>query len=450
MSGATLPARTSADPDWPAARYAWYVVGLLTLAYALAILDRVSIALLIQPLKAALGISDTQFGLLQGMAFSLVYTLLGLPLGMLADRTKRLRILIVGLTLWSLATMASGLAHSYAQLFAARIGVGIGEAALVPVAASLIADYFAPGRRPKAYGVFVAGSSLGTAMALALGGLFLAVADDLIGGVPALFGQMQPWQIVFFLCGAPGLVLAIVIALSVREPERRGGGSITPKLTLRPMLALFGRYPGAFGCLIVGTVLNLVCVYAVVGWFPALFMRVHGWSAPETGWILGAVGLPISTFAAFNSGWVIVWLDRRGSPHSPMLAGAASALSMLVFATLACLAPSGGLALAGYAVNSFFLNWTMSAAYSGVARITPNALRAQVMAVHTIASGLLALTAGNFAVGFLSDTLFRQPGGIALALASIFVTCGGASCVVLLAGRRPFARAAAEIEARAA
>lgn len=432
---------------WPQRSYAWYVLALLTLAYALAILDRVSIALLIEPLQKSLAIDDTQFGLLQGMAFSVVYSVLGLPLGMLSDRSRRVPLLLGGLTLWSVATIGCSLATTFHELFIARMMVGVGEAALVPVATSLIADYFAPGIRPKAYGLFVTGSSLGTAAAMALGGVFLDWADDLIASLPSLFGHMQAWQVVFVLCGAPGLVLALLLLLTVREPARQGGARETEPLSLRPILRLFAQQPGAFALFMLGSVLNLVCVYAIVGWFPALFIRVHGWGAAETGKILGTYGLPVSIFAAVNSGWVIAWLVRRGYKDAPILCAMGCAASMAVFGTLSCLAPSGSLALAGYLLNALFLNWNTSAVYTGFAQITPNALRAQVMALQTIASGLIALTAGNFIVGFLSDTVFTGKTGIAWSLGSVFFTCGIGALLVLMAARRGFREAASDLAA---
>lgn len=435
---------------WPARRYAWYVVACLTLAYALAILDRVSISLLITPLQAALKINDTQFGLLQGMAFSICYSVLGLPLGMLCDRSHRVTVLVGGLTLWSLATIGCALASTFPQLFVARMLVGVGEAALVPVATSLIADYFTPLARPKAYGVFVTGSSLGTGAAFALSGLFLSWADRLIATVP-FFRGLAAWQAVFVLCGAPGIVLAAIVALSVREPLRHGVVSAARGFSLRPILALFRARPRAFGALMIGTVLNLVCVYAIVGWFPALFIRAHGWTPAQTGYALGAVGVPISTFAAINSGWVIAWLTRRGHIDAPLIAATVCGLSMVVFGTLGCLAPSGAIALACYAVNALFVNWNISAVYSGISLIAPNEMRGQVMALHTICSGLIALTAGNFIVGFLSDTIFNQPGGIKYALGFVFFAFGLAAAVVLASGRKAFreaARAHGERESR--
>lgn len=425
---------------------AWYAVLLLTLAYALAILDRVSISLLIVPLQKALHIHDTEFGLLQGMAFSIVYSLLGLPLGIAVDRAKRVPIMVGGLVLWSLATIGCSLAQSFGQLFIARMLVGIGEASLVPVATSLIADLFTPAMRPKAYGVFVTGSTLGTASAMALSGVFLGWADRLILGVPALFGTMQPWQIVFILCGAPGLVLAIILAFTVREPARRGAVA-AGSISLAPVWRLFARRPHAYGLFLLGSVLNLTCVYAIVGWFPALFIRVHGWSASFTGKVLGIGGLPISIFAAINSGWVIVWLARRGHRDAPVLVAGACAASMIVFGVPACLAPSAWVALGGYLLNAMFVNWNTSAVYAGLAQITPNAARAQVMAVHTILSGLVALTAGNFMVGALSDYVFPGPTGIAPALGTVFLLCGLGSLVSFMAARSAYREAAKALEA---
>ncbi|MBT0669234.1 MFS transporter [Novosphingobium profundi] len=451
QEGTTNRARARRDHGgWPDIRYAWYVLALLTLAYALAILDRVSIALLIEPLQASLHIDDTQFGLLQGLAFSMVYSLLGLPLGLLSDRRRRMTILVAGLALWSLATIGCSLATTFHELFFARMLVGVGEAALVPVASSLIADFFAPAIRPKAYGIFVTGSSLGTAAAMALGGLFLGWADGLIAGLPRLFGAMEPWQIVFILCGAPGLVLALLLAVTGREPVRQGGHAPTQGLSVGPLLALFRQRPAAFGLFMLGSVLNLVCVYAIVGWFPALFIRAHGWDAGWTGKVLGMVGLPVSIFAALNSGWVIAWLTRRGHADAPVLCAMGCALSMVVFGTLACLAPSGGWALVGYALNALFVNWNTSAVYSGFAQITPNSLRAQIIALQTIASGLIALTLGNFLVGYLSDTLFTGPAGIAWSLGCVFFVCGLAALGVLAGARRGFRAAARDLSGKEA
>ncbi|MFT3968214.1 MAG: MFS transporter, partial [Sphingobium sp.] len=264
--------------------------------------------------------------------------------------------------------------------------------------------------------------------------------DRLISAV-SIFHGMAPWQIVFILCGAPGIVMAAVVLFTVREPRRHGVVSVTQGFSLGPILALFCERPRAYLTLMVGTVSNLVCVYAIVGWFPALFIRAHHWTPAETGYLLGIVGMPISLFAAINSGWVISWLMNRGRRDAPFIAAMVSGLSMAVLGTLACVVSSGPLAMVFYALNAFFVNWNISGVYSGISLITPNQLRGQVMALHTICSGLIALTAGNFIVGFLSDTVFKQPGGISYALGLVFFAFGLAAFLILAFGRRAFAAA---------
>ena len=152
--------------------------------------------------------------------------------------------------------------------------------------------------------------------------------------------------------------------------------------------------------------------------------------------------MPISIFAAINSGWVIAWLTKRGHKDAPLIAAICCALSMVVFGTFACVVPSGPLALLGYALNALFLNWNISGVYSGIALIAPNEMRGQVMAIHNILSGLVALTAGNFIVGFLSDTVFTERTGIAWSLGTVFFCCGLAATFVLMAGRAAFRAAA--------
>jgi len=144
-------------------------VGILVLAYALAVVDRIAIGLLVEPIKADLHISDTQMGLLQGLAFAVFYSLFGLPLGVLVDRWKRVDVLAMGIFVWSAATAACGFARSYAMLFVGRIGVGAGEATVTPAASSLIADLFHPNERSRAYGVFMVGGAIGTALSYVVG-----------------------------------------------------------------------------------------------------------------------------------------------------------------------------------------------------------------------------------------------------------------------------------------
>ena len=198
----------SHSEDWPDPRYAWYVVALLVLAYASGIVDRIIIGLLVDPIKQDLGLTDTQIGIIQGFAFAVFYSLFTLPVGLLIDRWRRVPVLWVGIAIWSLATVAAGFARSFWSLFTARVLVGAGEATTMPGSSSVISDYFPPHSRPRAFGVFLMGGSVGIGVAYLFGAIAIQFAAGLRSTYPGLLGDFSEWQIVLFVVGAPGLINA--------------------------------------------------------------------------------------------------------------------------------------------------------------------------------------------------------------------------------------------------
>jgi len=308
-----------AGEAWPNRGYAWWVVIALMIAYAFSIVDRTALGLLVQPIEADLHISDTLMGLLQGTAFALFYAVLGLPLGLLADRINRRRLITAGIAVWSAATMACGLASGFVGLFAARLGVGAGEATLSPAGASLIADYFPAEERPKAYGVYAVGTSIGGGMAFLLGGAAIAVAGHLRLTAPGVFGDLASWKIVFLIIGAPGLLISLIFALSVREPIRRGRGQIVGKASFAPLFAQLSKERLVYASLILGAVFNATCIYAVVSWFPTLMIRGDGLAPARVGQLLGTFGTPCGVISCIGSGWLAAWLEKRGRPDASVL-----------------------------------------------------------------------------------------------------------------------------------
>ena len=195
--------------------YRWYVVAILTLAYLVSFLDRQILALMVGPIKADLQLTDTEISLLMGVAFSLFYAFMGIPLGRLADRTCRRNIIIIGITFWSIMSAASGLALKFNHLLMARIGVGAGEASLTPSAISMISDYFSRHERGRAIAFYNMGVSLSTGIAMVLGGAVISfVVNSPIVDIPFL-GTLNKWQYVFFIVSIPGLVLALVVLLTI-------------------------------------------------------------------------------------------------------------------------------------------------------------------------------------------------------------------------------------------
>ncbi len=210
------------DAPYPSPGEAWYVVGVLTLAYVFSFIDRQILSLLVGPIQRDLAINDTWMSLLMGVSFAVFYTLFGIPLGRLADTKNRRNVIAVGIAFWSVMTAGCGLARQYWTLALMRMGVGIGEATLSPSAYSMIADYFRPERRSTAMSVYSMGIYIGSGLAFVLGGIVVKFAAQQESIELPWLGSIRSWQLVFLLVGLPGLPVALLTWLTVREPARRG------------------------------------------------------------------------------------------------------------------------------------------------------------------------------------------------------------------------------------
>lgn len=292
-------------------RRATYTVFLLFLAFAFTFIDRQILSILFEPIKADLDLSDTQLGFLGGMAFSLTYSLLGVPLAMLADRRGRKSIITWSLTIFSTMTVLCGMAASFIYLAMARIGVGIGEAGVNPASQSIVADLYPPEKRSAPMSVIAAGAPVGIIFGLIGGGW---IANE--------FG----WRVAFFVVGAPGLVLALVMALTLREPRRGMADGHDENLrdapSLLTVLGFMWRSPAPRNLLIASTLAN-VAGYGVNSWFPAFFMRTHDLSLTEVGVIVGLAGGTAGLIGALLGGWLFdkVSASRSTAAALKLLAG---------------------------------------------------------------------------------------------------------------------------------
>ncbi|HBG82378.1 MAG TPA: MFS transporter, partial [Acinetobacter radioresistens] len=202
--------------------YTWYVVLLCMLAYIFSFIDRQILALMIEPIKADLNLTDTQFSLLHGLAFSLFYAFMGLPLAYIADRFSRPKLISIGIIFWSLATAFCGLSKNFVQLFLSRMGVGIGEAALSPAAYSMFSDMFSKEKLGRAVAVYSIGSFVGGGIAFLVGGYVIGLLKDTsLIDVP-FFGMLKAWQMAFIIVGLPGIFIGLLFILTVKEPKRKG------------------------------------------------------------------------------------------------------------------------------------------------------------------------------------------------------------------------------------
>jgi len=213
---------TASDPNsWPNQRYGWYVTAVLLLGYTFSFVDRQVLNLLVEPIRLDLGISDTQISFLQGFAFVITYVGLSIPIGRMVDKFHRIRIMIGGILVWSITTIACGLSGNYTQLLTARLGVGAGEAAMTPAAWSVLADYFHPDKLARPISVYLMGPYLGAGIAMIAGAEVLDWTRNTTELTLPLLGTVAPWQFTFIAVGLPGFLIAALF-LTLKEPKRTG------------------------------------------------------------------------------------------------------------------------------------------------------------------------------------------------------------------------------------
>ena len=418
-------------------RYAWYLVAVLCVAYTLSFVDRMILALLVEPIKRDLGISDTQVGLLHGFAFAIFYTTLGVPIARLADRTDRRRLIAAGIAFWSAMTALCGLARGFWELFLARIGVGVGEASLSPAAFSMLADAFPADRLGRALGVYSSAIFAGAGIALLVGGGVAAAAASAAAVHLPLVGAVQPWQLTFIVVGAPGLVVALWV-LSLREPPRRGVAIAARQEPLAAVFAWMRRHARAYGCHFAGFALLALVFNATIAWLPSVFVRVHGWSSGQAAFWIGSLLLVCGTTGIVAGGFAADAWRRRGKPDGSMRVGLTSALGVLPFAAAVPAAASPWMAVALLGPLLFFSAFAFGAAAAGLQWLTPPAMRAQVSALFLFVNNLVGIGAGPVAVALLTDRVFGAPQSVGMSLAIVGAVAAALAAVVQWAGIRAF------------
>ncbi len=416
--------------------HAHYALGLLTVTYVFNFLDRQLLAILVEPIKAEFGASDTAMGMLYGFAFALFYATLAIPVAALADRSVRRNILAYAAGLWSLMTVLCGFAAGFWQLLLVRIGVAVGEAGGVPPSQSLVNDYYPPDQRAFAMAVFSSATFIGTLVAL-VGGAYIA--------------QTFSWRTAFIVVGAPGLLLAVLIRLTIREPAR-GAWDRSPPQNTAETQSMFETIAGmwklsAMRYAVLGCAFAGMAGYGIGYWTPSFLIRVYGMSLVEAGTMVGLVGASIGLVGSLFGGWLcdrLSKIDEKWRLLVPVL----SLLLSLPLMSLFFVWPAdqvfhvGGLklpsAIAIYAAAGFVGSWWAAPTYVVVQALVPPGQRTLACAVLLLFMNLIGFGLGPVLIGLLSDLL--QPalgaGSIRYALLIGMVTyVAGAACY-FLASRR--------------
>jgi MFS family permease len=431
----------------PSVGYQWYVIFVLLLAQTFSFLDRMIMGLLVGPIRASFEISDTQYSLLAGLAFSLFYALMGLPLARIADSKNRRNLITVGITVWSFMTALCGMARDFWSLFLARVGVGVGEATLGPAAYSMITDYFPQSKLGRALSVYTLGVTLGSGFAYMLGGAVVAYVQTLDEVVVPVLGVMQGWQLTFWIVGVPGLLVALLLYLTVKEPPRKGVVAGQVAIPVPEVISYVWARRRAYGSHIFGISIFVMVVYALNLWGPTYFIRTFGYSAAEAGWTFGLLMLLAGSAGLLLAGVVADAWSQRGVPD---------AYVRVIIVSIVCMTPCAvGLGFAesptvGIVVMSgavFFSAFQGGIAGGTLQLMTPNRMRGQVMAVYLLVANLIGLGLGPTVLAMTTDYVFGYDEAIGQSIALCAVVLCPLGGVILWSGLGSIRR---EINAQAA
>lgn len=423
--------------------YPWYATALIAIAFFLSYVDRMALSLLVEDIKVDLGITDFQFSLLQGLAFSLFYAVMGIPLGKLADTANRMRLLAACISLWSLFTAGCGLAKSFIGMFICRIGVGVGEAGLTPAAYSVASDMFPKRQLGRATSIYTFGAYIGGGGGIIVVGLAVAFFES--GGASWLpwIGDWAPWRLTLIALGVPGVLLSLLILLTFREPVRGAMAESKAdhdRVSFRETWRFLRREWRIFLPLMLGTALCAFVTYGSAAWAPAFFMRTFGWDAQAVAANYGTLNLAAAAIGPFVGGYL---LDRASQGTD-----VARSLSVLVI----IIAVAGGLAIAPlmkspvYALGFITLGIFAKTAYGTLLPaltqlMVPASMRGQIVALYVFASNIVGSLFGPAAIAAVTDFVFHDPNRLGSSMGIVAGVALPVSILMFLLARQGVRRA---------
>lgn len=433
----------SASRPWPPARYGWIAVVLISLATTLNFLDGQIFSMMIEQIKRDLKLTDIELGLLLGPASVLFYVFVGVPLARLADVYPRKFVLAIGMLITSACTALGGLAQGYGQLFASRMFVGVGGSAHAPASFSMLADWFAPRRLPRA----IAGMQIGFVLGMSFTGFFGGwLVTTVSHWEPSSIGPLRVfgWQWILLLMGVPGLITAMLFLL-LREPVRRGAVAGRQGMSLRDVLRQVHERRKIYYPLFTGLALVSVEIYGVQDWRVPFMIRTFGWTPLQVGAWMGSMVLLVFPLGIISGAAMTEWLAKRHKDAALRTTAIALGLS-IPFAIASPLMPTGELAIIASGLSMLFAGTATVPQNAAIQTITPNAMRAQVTAIHL----LIVTTAGalgSLLVAFVTQVILRDEGKLWLSIALTVAVLLPLAVYVLSRAVGPYGREVARLEA---
>lgn len=425
---------------------AWYAVAVLTVAYTFSYIDRQILALMIGPIRADLGITDSQFSLLHGLAFALFYTFLGIPIGRLADSTNRRNLIAIGIAFWSVATAACGLVKTFGQLFLARIGVGVGEAALSPAAYSMLADLFPREKLGRAIGVYGTGVFIGIGLSFIIGSVLVSALEARGGLTLPLLGHLKAWQATFVIVGLPGVVLA-ALTLTLKEPARTGVRDQSGQMSIPEVLRYVMQHRRVYLLHFFGFAMVTLLFNAIMAWAAEYFIRIHDMARADIGPKLGLLSVFFGGSGIVAGGLLSDWLAQRGFRDAPMRAGLIGVACLIPVAIAAPIVPDATLSFWLFAPLLFFVSFPFGPAAAGLQLITPPVMRAQVSAVYLFVVNLTGIGFGGTATALVTDFVYQDDNMLHWSMATVALFGGVLAIALLALAFKPYRDAMARVMA---
>ncbi len=425
---------------------AWFGLGILLFVTFLAFLDRQVISLMVGGIKADLHLTDSQIGVIQGVSFGLATLIFSIPFGYLADRIPRRFVLCIGVVIWSLSAAAGGLATSYGTLMAARIGVAIGEAALLPAASSLIADIFPRHKLATVFSIFNCGTILGGATAYAIGGAVLKWAGD--GMTLPTLGHLAAWQIGLMVTGLPGVLIAVLV-LFIPEPSRarRADGQLENQAPWSAVLSFMRMNWAYLACYVLG----FACLYAAtnanLAWFPTVLQRSYGMSIGQLGLILAIFTGVLGVGGQLTNGSTVDRMMASGRTDAHLRYYVYGAIIVAISAICAQFAPNFVMYLALFAPIKFLMNYA-GVQIAALQLITPTEMRGRVAGIMGVVYSLVGGTIGPSIVAFFTDNVFHDEAKAINSLSLTYAILAPSACILFMIGLKPMRQAVARLHAR--
>jgi MFS family permease len=422
--------------EWPAASHARYAVIVLMVAYLFSYVDRQILSMLVGPIKADLGLTDTELSLLHGLAFALFYTVFGIwPIGTWADKGNRRNIIAGGVFLWSLMTALCGRMTSFAGLFAARVGVGVGEAALTPTAYSMLADYFPPEKRGRALGLFSMGVYFGIGVAIMVTGALVQYVSRLPPIDLPLIGEVRGWQIPFLLLGPPGILVALWM-MTVQEPPRRGTTAELPSFgaVISHLLAHRSFYLNFF----FGVSCLTLLFNGIAFWFPAHLMRSFGVDALFVAFTYGPIMFFAGAAGILAGGILADRWRASGNKMAEIRVALVSALCLWPVSIATFQVDNVTYALILAIPTLFLSSFPFGAASSAIQLVTPNQLRARVSAIYLLIINIIGIGLGATVASAISDYVFADENRIGDGISIVALLSAPVAALLFWRSRETF------------